>query len=142
MCNTLHSKSEEIEPKGRGWKVFRQLKDGRYMQLMEINDRYHRKNGWVEWDDMRFAFRGEGFCFFLDKQTAEDCADIYSKDCLSKIVWGFRKKYVVKEIEYERGMGKHVEGAMGNFYHNYEYYTPTIALCKRFRIIPDRKRRC
>lgn len=140
MCNTLHTEHAEIPKKGRGWKVFYQMSDGRYNKCFDGHERYQRNRGtqWAEWKFQDLDIKQRGFCFYVDKQTAEDF--VYDSKLTA---FGAHKKIVIKEIEYEGGLGKHTENAMGAFCRSvndsYEYYLPTIALCKRFRILRKKK---
>lgn len=130
MCNYLHEDSVEIPEKGIGWKIFN---NNRTCFISLVEDYIKEDDGFVHWKEIvktdkdEFFSCGHGFCFFLSEEEANRLLnDLHN--------YGVRtyKNHNVKKIEYDLGLGKHLED---NIVSDKKYKKYETALAKKFRII-------
>lgn len=140
MCNIAHQDGKPIPKKGEGWKMFTNNKhDGQILRSLMNDKRYYfNSRKWVTWEDRKYTgsyFSPKvlpsdelGFCFFLDKDSAESALAQWNAAVPSD-----NYKTVLVKIVYDKGIGKHIEEKFiaGNKFE--------IALCKKFKIHPDCK---
>lgn len=128
MCNSLHPDSKPLRRKnGIGYKLFdseggplttkvtyKTDPDGftRWTQDERLDTKFGRKYLWPK--------SGDGFCFFLSKREAIRAAKYWVSGDF------FDTRVDVMKIEYENGLGSHIEKA---FIEN----PIRIALCTGFK---------
>jgi hypothetical protein len=119
MCNCLHEHSKPIKKEGTGYKVFTKV-NGKIFKMTEEyfkdNDELY-ENTWIEWDTKKAFPWEDGFCFCL---TFKNIFKVYKM-----YVDPFNKRFIIKKIKYEQGLGKH---------KNFEIQ---MALCKKYMILDE-----
>lgn len=120
MCNILHDNYKKIPESGKGFKLVRDLNDSFISRspygiiLHNLRIEYSTgDDGWIEWTP-RNKRKGVGFCIFLSLKEAKRLS----------MIW----PYLIVEVEYEGGLGKHIEYAMSHA--GFE-----IAIVKRFKFL-------
>lgn len=121
MCSYLHHDSKPIKKEGIGHKIFKNINRPLFTpgRIYECKD----KNNFICWN---FDFKGDGFCFFLNRKEAVKCLNV-----LKRFNSETYNECFVKKIEYKKGLGKHIEDGITKCI-NFK-----IALCKQFKIIED-----
>ena len=117
MCNQIHKEHETIKKTGFGWKLFT-VRGGKFYPLCKQGYFTAPTKEWVIWkkDNVNTCPEDAGFCFFLNKKTAER----------AKNAWGWGS---LRKIVYREGICKQNER---RFISGHSFRT---ALCKEFKII-------
>lgn len=133
MCNNIHWEHQAISKKGFGYKIFHSNGDACF-----IEQSYRKTNGWIRWErDLRWG--GDGFCFFLTQREARFILNTWKEnyadnDNLNHAVKDPADR-IIRKIEYADGICKQYENAM------IDGIEVTMALCKKWRLVPAKPRR-
>jgi hypothetical protein len=126
MCNFYdHSNNgKKIEKEGKGWKIFVVGDINGRLRRANTSHLYKQDGKWIIWKDR--CGQGDGFCFFLDKKEAERVLELCIKNWRTYIPG----KFVLKEIEYQDGIGE-----CNEYYMFDSYITVRKAICKAFKVV-------
>lgn len=129
MCNQLHSDTIKIRKKGFGYKIIRKDKSIFRPMVFLTFKRSFLADDWNIWNPDKAIHYGDiGFCFFLSKREANKCLNVWLKRCIDEINYD---KYQIRKIQYEEGIGKHIES------HIMKGFNFQIALCKKFKFMEE-----
>jgi len=110
-----------------GWKIFKyekgELLPMTYVEGFDIP--YQKSDSrWIKWLPRIWnSKRGDlGFCFLLSGKTADSLLALWSNH---------HESCVIREIEYKKGLGHHLED------HIISDEPFDIALCQEFRIVEE-----
>jgi hypothetical protein len=115
MCNHLNAEAIPIKDEGIGWKLFilkRFKPEGTgkltpLTTLPEVAITYTvADDGWVDWGSEYSDIPDYGFCFFLDKDEALRCKQLWTFDLYSPY------PVILRKIEYKNGLGLNFEDGM------------------------------
>ena len=136
MCNKLHDDFLPIKKEGFGYKMV-SIEEGYGFCPDMIKPPckgfkyYPDTEGWIERRALpRYenCYQWDGFCFFLNKKTAEKGLRNWVKE--TKGAYAKGTKVTIKKIEYREGLGKQTEC---DFIHK----PIEIALCKEFKFVEE-----
>jgi hypothetical protein len=115
MCNHLSAEAIPIKDQGVGWKLFilkpfKPEGTGKLTPLTNLPEAaityIVADDGWVDWGSEYSEIPDYGFCFFLDKDEALRCKQLWTKDLYSPY------PVILRKIEYQNGLGLNLEDGM------------------------------
>lgn len=124
MCNTLKHDATPIAEEGYGYKVFTSDERGLFtaVGITAFQDTCIKKKT-VSWNTKKFGHYGDGFCFFLNKETAVEAMEKWINE-----TGNTHLNTVTKKIHYHEGIGTFKDSGLAHGKIQY-------ALCRKFTVL-------